>query len=63
MNLSRWANQDTALDLCTLMEIEMTVNLSIRRVSTGWNLPYCEVMDKFTAISIFVRLRRPKAIS
>ena len=33
MNLSRWANQDTALDLRTITEIEIAINLSVRRVS------------------------------
>ena len=34
VNLNRWANHYTALDLRTLMEIEIAVNLSIRRIST-----------------------------
>ena len=58
MDLSRWTNQATALNLHTLMEI--AINLSTRRVSTGWNSPYCEIMDKFTVISISVKLRNLK---
>ena len=58
MDLSRWTNQATPLNLHTLMEI--AINLSTRRVSTGWNSPYCEIMDKFTVISISVKLRNLK---
>ena len=54
MNLSRWTNQDTTLDLRTLVEIEIAVNL-FRQVLINWNSSY-KVMDKFTIISIFVRL-------
>jgi len=35
---------------------EVAVNLSIRRISTDWNSPYCEVMNKFTVICISIRL-------
>jgi len=45
------------------MEIKIALNLSINRVSTGWNSSYCEIMDKFIIISISIRLCRPKAIS
>jgi len=43
VNLSRWINQNTALDLRTLTEIEIAVNLSIKQISIGWNSSYCEV--------------------
>jgi len=47
-------SQSNALDLCILREIKVTLNLSIRRVSIGWNLPYYKDMDKLLLLFLFL---------